>query len=69
MTTRDYIQLALYLGILLATAKPLGLYLEKVFAGTRTFLSPVFSPVEGLIYRLSGIDPSEDQHWTSTLLT
>jgi K+-transporting ATPase ATPase A chain len=64
MTFRDYLQLALYVGILLATAKPLGIYMDKVFDGTKTFLSPVFVPVERLIYRILGVNPEEDQHWT-----
>src|SRR5581483_12162183 len=64
MSALDYLQLALYLVILFATAKPLGIYLDKVFDGTRTFLSPVLVPLEKLIYRILGVDPEEEQHWT-----
>ena len=64
MSMRDFFQLALYLVILLLTAKPLGIYMDHVFEGTRTFLSPVLGPVERLLYRLIGVDPKEDQHWT-----
>jgi K+-transporting ATPase ATPase A chain len=64
LTTRDWVQLALFVGILLATAKPLGLYLEKVFDGTPTLLTPVFKPLERLIYRIARIDPAAEQHWT-----
>ncbi|MGK5083055.1 potassium-transporting ATPase subunit KdpA [Bdellovibrionota bacterium FG-1] len=64
MTFRDYLQLALFLGILLATAKPLGIYMDKVFDGTKTFLSPVIGPIERLIYLLMGVNPDEDQPWT-----
>ena len=33
MTTNDWIQLALYLGVLLALAKPLGAYMARVYRG------------------------------------
>ena len=64
MLLRDYIQFFLFIGILALTAKPLGLYMGRVFDGSRTLLSPVLGPVERLLYRLIGVDPSEDQHWT-----
>jgi K+-transporting ATPase ATPase A chain len=51
------------LGALLLTTKPLGAYMKKVFDGERTFLSPVLGPIEGWIYRLSGIDPAEEMGW------
>jgi K+-transporting ATPase ATPase A chain len=63
MTFRDYFQIALYLGILLVTAKPLGIYIDKVLSDSPHFLKPVFGGIERGIYRLSGIDPSEDQTW------
>ena len=64
MTSRDYLQLVLFLLVLVVTAKPLGIYMDKVFDGTKTFLSPVLRPLERLIYRLIGVSPDEDQHWT-----
>ena len=64
MSIRDYFQLFLFLIILAMTAKPLGTYMDKIFDGTRTFLSPVFGPLERLLYKLIGIDPDEDQYWT-----
>ena len=45
--------------------KPLGLYMARVFNGERTFLDPVLRPVERLIYRVSGVDPRQEQHWTT----
>ena len=45
--------------------KPLGLYMARVLNGERTFLDPVLRPVERLIYRLSGVDPRQEQHWTT----
>ena len=63
MMTRDWIQLGLYVGLLLLLTKPMGLYLEKVFSGSRNLLSPVFGRVERLIYGILGIDPNEEQSW------
>ena len=64
MFAQDYVQLALFLVILALTAKPLGIYLERVFDGSRTWLSPILGPVERMIYRVVGVDPLRDQHWT-----
>jgi potassium-transporting ATPase potassium-binding subunit len=64
MTLRDYIQLILFVLILFGLTKPLGIYMDKVFDGKKTLLSPVLSPIERLFYRLIGVDPQEDQHWT-----
>jgi len=60
MTMNGWLQIAFFCAVLLATAKPLGLYLTKVFDGSLKFLRPV----ERVIYRLGGVDPDEDQHWT-----
>jgi K+-transporting ATPase ATPase A chain len=59
-----WLQLALYLGLLLFITKPLGLYLLQVLdARGRTWLDPIVRPVERLTYRLCGIDPEKEQHW------
>ena len=59
-----WIQLALYLGVLLLVTKPLGLYLLQVLdANGRTWLDPVCRPVERLTYRLARIDPEKEQSW------
>jgi potassium-transporting ATPase potassium-binding subunit len=57
-------QITLFLALTLAAAKPLGLYMARVFSGRRCFLSPILRPVEKLMYRVCGIRESEDQHWT-----
>jgi K+-transporting ATPase ATPase A chain len=59
-----WIQLALYLGVLLALTKPIGLYLMQVLdARGRTWLDPLVGPVERLTYRWCGIDPQKEQGW------
>ena len=63
MTMNGWIQIALYCVIIIALTKPLGGYMTRVFKGERTFLSPVFRPIERLFYAISGVDEKEDQHW------
>jgi K+-transporting ATPase ATPase A chain len=63
MTINGLIQIALYCVIIIAITKPLGGYLAKVFSGERTFLSAILGPVERGLYRLSGVNPNEEQHW------
>jgi K+-transporting ATPase ATPase A chain len=59
-----WIQLALYIVILLLLTKPMGIYLAGVLdAEGKTFLDPALKPVEGLAYKLLGIDPKREQDW------
>ena len=51
MNINGWLQLILYLVVLLALAKPLGAFMARVYQGERTFLDPVLRPVERLIYR------------------
>ena len=63
MNASGWIQLALYLGILLLITKPLGVYLFQVLDGKNTFLEPVLGPMERLTYRLLRVDPRREQSW------
>src|SRR5262249_19407964 len=58
----------IFLVIVLLITKPMGLYLTAVFSGRRTWLTPVFAPVERLFYRLCGINPEEEQKWWSYVI-
>jgi K+-transporting ATPase ATPase A chain len=60
MTASGWLQIAVYSLLLLAVTKPLGAYMVKAYDGSMTWLRPV----ERFLYRLGGIDPEEDQHWT-----
>jgi K+-transporting ATPase ATPase A chain len=64
MTSNGILQIVLYFAVLLALTKPLGLFMKKVFNGERTFLHPVFRPLETAVYRLCGIDEAAEQRWT-----
>lgn len=63
MTLNGWIQIALYGAIVLALVKPLGSYMTRVFTGERIPLSPVLGPIERALYRVSGIDARQEQHW------
>jgi potassium-transporting ATPase potassium-binding subunit len=65
MTVNGWLQIVLYAGLVVLLIKPLGLYMARVFNGERTFLDPVLRPVERLIYRLCGVSPGQEQHWTT----
>ena len=64
MTTIGLLNIVIYFLVLLAIAKPLGIYMAKVFEGERTFLHPLLRPVERLCYRLCGIHEDKEQRWT-----
>ena len=63
MTSYIWLQIGLYLVVLLLLVKPLGSFMAKVYQGERTFLSPVLSPVERFIYRITGVKPQEEMNW------
>ncbi|MGI9059893.1 MAG: potassium-transporting ATPase subunit KdpA [Ktedonobacteraceae bacterium] len=69
VTLNSVVQVLLFLLIVLLLTKPIGLYMTRVFAGDRTWLSPVFAPVERLFYKLSGINPEEEQKWTGYVIS
>src|SRR5260370_21704980 len=63
VTLNSVLQVVIFLVILLLLPNPMGLYLTRVFAGERTWLTPVFAPVERLFYQASGINHEEEQKW------
>jgi potassium-transporting ATPase potassium-binding subunit len=65
MTVNGIFQIALFFGLVALLVKPLGLYMAHVFNGQRTFIDPVLRPVERVIYWLGGVDPRQEQHWTT----
>jgi K+-transporting ATPase ATPase A chain len=70
MNLYGWIQLALYILVLLLLTKPVGLYLIRVLdAGGRTFLDPALRPVERLLYRLLGLNPKKEQDWKQYTLS
>ena len=65
MTFNGWLQILLYCLVIIAITKPFGGYMTRVFAGERTLLSPVLRPVERVLYTLSGVDDTAEQHLVS----
>jgi len=63
MTLVGWSQIVLALALVVASAVPLSAFVARVFAGERTFLSPLLRPVERGFYRLAGVDPAREQDW------
>ncbi len=63
MTMQGWLLIALFVTILLALTKPMGMWLFALYEGRRTPLHVVLSPVERGFYKLAGVDPEQDQNW------
>ena len=70
MNPMGWLQLSVFIIVLAALTKPLGLYLVRVFdPGAGTFLDPVLKPVERLLYHFLGINSADEQDWKSYALS
>jgi potassium-transporting ATPase potassium-binding subunit len=64
MNANGWTQFALYIAALLLVTKPLGIYLTRVLdARGKTFLDPVFKPLERLTYKVLRVDPEREHDW------
>src|SRR5262249_31264344 len=54
-----WLQIVLYVVVLFALTKPLGLYMARVFQGETRFLGWLERP----IYRICGVDETTEQSW------
>ncbi|HYL19473.1 MAG TPA: potassium-transporting ATPase subunit KdpA, partial [Burkholderiales bacterium] len=68
MSANGYLQLIIYLAVLLALAKPLGTYMAHIYEGQPAILNRVGAPFERLLYRVSGVDPTKEMRWTQYAL-
>ncbi len=64
MTANGWFQIGMYLLIVLAITKPMGVFMARVFGGERTFLDPLMRPVEKLLYRVTRVDEKQEMKWT-----
>jgi K+-transporting ATPase ATPase A chain len=64
MTINGWLQIFVFLGLILVVTKPLGVFMTRVFARERTFLDPVLRPIERLLYRVTGVDEAHEMRWT-----
>ena len=58
------LQIALYLGVLLALTKPMGIYMRRVYEGDLPVVVRWIQPAENLFYRLCGVDNKQEMRWT-----
>jgi K+-transporting ATPase ATPase A chain len=63
MSANGWLQFAVFSLILLASVRPVGIYLARVLEGERTWLDPVLRPIERLIYKLSGVNATQEMNW------
>ena len=63
MTFQGWVQIAVYVAVLTALTPLIGAYMARVYRGDRVLLSPVFGPLERLVYRLLRVNPAAGQNW------
>jgi len=62
MDSNNYLQLGLYLAVLLILSLPLGWYMARVIEG-KSRVNRLFGGVERVFYRLCGISREQDMDW------
>ena len=65
MTVNGWIQILVFIALVVAVARPLGGFMTSVFNGERNVLSPVLGPIERGLYRIAGVDAKAEQHWVT----
>ena len=63
MTENDIFQIVLYFSVLLLLARPLGVYMARIYEGETLWPVCVLAPVERLFYKLCGIEAGEEMDW------
>ncbi len=63
MTIQGWALILVFTAILVALAKPTGMWLFALYEGRRTPLHAVLGPVERGFYKLAGVDPAAEQGW------
>lgn len=53
--------------IAVALAIPFGKYIARVYDGSKTWLDPVFNPIERIIFKVDGINPLKEMTWKQHL--
>ena len=69
MTLNGWLQILVFLALIFAVTKPLGIFMARVFAREKTFLDPVLRPIERLLYRVTGVDETHEMRWTEYATT
>jgi K+-transporting ATPase ATPase A chain len=69
MTINGWLQIIVFLALIFAVTKPMGVFMARVFSRERTFLDPVLRPIERLLYRVTGVDENHEMRWTEYATT
>jgi K+-transporting ATPase ATPase A chain len=64
MTANGWLQIAVFFGAVLLVAKPMGVFLYRVYERKSTWLDRVMRPIEKLVYRICGVDETKEMRWT-----
>jgi len=64
MTSNGWLQIGVFFALVLLLAKPMGLYMARVYERKRTWLDPVLVPIERLLYRMTGVNADAEMRWT-----
>ena len=64
MTANGWLQITLFLLLILAVTKPLGVFMARVFNREKTFMDPLLRPIERLLYRVTGVDEAHEMRWS-----
>ena len=65
LMAQGWLQIAVFVVVVIALTRPLGAYMARVFRNERVFLTPVLGGAERLTYRILRVDPRRDQDWKS----
>lgn len=58
-------QIVVFVVVLLALTKPMGIYVARVFRREKTLFDPVLRPIETAVYRVCGVDAEREMKWTT----
>ena len=63
MTFNGWLQIFVFLALIFAVTKPMGIFITHVFNREKTFLDPLLRPIERLIYRVARVKPEQEMDW------
>src|SRR3981189_846900 len=69
MTINGWLQIFLFLALIFAVTKPMGIFMARVFNREKTFMDPVLRPLERLLYRVTAVDEAHEMRWTEYAVT
>jgi potassium-transporting ATPase potassium-binding subunit len=64
MSLNGWLQIIVYLAVIVLLTRPMGVFMARVFSRERTWLDPLMRPVEKLLYKLTRVDETREMRWT-----